>query len=84
VPDGVGRDAYATDPPVSWAGPGRCNEEMLVTLHGFRLAAGGLARVWIVVQAARPAGSRSLATWCGTPWEERGTSSWYPRVTRGW
>jgi hypothetical protein len=54
VPDGVGGGAYETDPPVMWTGPGKCNEELLVRLHGFQLAAGGLARVWIVVQAARP------------------------------
>jgi hypothetical protein len=54
VADGVGGGAYATDPPVSWTGPGHCDEERLVRLRGFRLAAGGLARVWIVVQAAEP------------------------------
>src|SRR5215467_12163525 len=54
VPDGVPGGAYQTDPPVFWTGPGACNEERLVRLRGFRLAAGGLARVWIVVQAARP------------------------------
>jgi len=54
VPDGVPGGSYQTDPPVFWTGPGACNEERLVRLRGFRLAAGGLARVWIVVQAARP------------------------------
>jgi len=54
TPDGLPGGAYETDPPVEWTGPGECNQELLVPLHGFRLAAGGLARVWIVVQAARP------------------------------
>jgi hypothetical protein len=46
--------AYETDPLVSWVSKGTCNKQMMVPLHGFRLAPGGLARVWIVVQAARP------------------------------
>jgi len=50
----VGGGAYETDPPVIWAGPGRCDQELLVRLRGFRLAAHSLARVWMVVQAARP------------------------------
>jgi hypothetical protein len=54
VPDGVPGGAYQTDPPVLRTGPGKCSEELLVRLRGFRLAAGGLARVWIVVQAAQP------------------------------
>jgi hypothetical protein len=54
IADGVGGGAYATDPPVMWTGPGKCDEGVLVDLHGFRLPARSLARVWIVVQAARP------------------------------
>lgn len=46
--------AYQTDPPVYWISKRTCNKQMMVPLHGFRLAPGGLARVWIVVQAARP------------------------------
>jgi hypothetical protein len=46
--------AYETDPPVYWAGEGTCAKQTMVPLHGFRLEPGGLARVWIVVQAARP------------------------------
>jgi hypothetical protein len=46
--------AYETDPPVFWVRKGTCLKQALVPIHGFRLAAGGLARVWIVVQAARP------------------------------
>jgi hypothetical protein len=46
--------AYETDPPVYWVGKGTCLKQAMVPLHGFRLAPGALARVWIVVQAARP------------------------------
>ena len=46
--------AYETDPPVFWAGKGTCLKQTMVPLRGFRLAPGGLARVWIVVQGARP------------------------------
>jgi hypothetical protein len=45
---------YVTDPPVNWIGPGKCTEEVMVPVHGFRLAPGGLVRVWIVVQAVQP------------------------------
>jgi len=45
---------YETDPPVWWVGHGTCLKQAMVPLHGFRLAPHGLARVWIVVQAARP------------------------------
>jgi len=46
--------ACQTDPPVWWVGRGTCIKQRLLPLHGFRLAPGGLARVWIVVQVARP------------------------------
>ncbi len=46
--------AYQTDPPVWWVGRGTCIKQRLLPLHGFRLAPGGPARVWIVVQVARP------------------------------
>jgi hypothetical protein len=75
TPDGVGGGAYATDPPVMWTGPGKCNKEQLVPLHGFRLPPAGLARVWIIVQAARPGrfaitGHLVRYTQGGTPYQQ--------------
>lgn len=47
--------AYQTDPPVFWSSSTRtCSTQELRPLRGFRIAPGGLARVWIVVQAAHP------------------------------
>jgi hypothetical protein len=46
--------AYQTDPPVFWTSPQTCSTQELRSLRGFRIPPGGLARVWIVVQAASP------------------------------
>lgn len=45
--------AYETDPPISdWGGT--CRRQVLLAVHGYRLAAGAYARVWIVIQAKHP------------------------------
>jgi hypothetical protein len=47
--------AFEVDPPVYfWKPTNSCGRQVLLRLRGFRLAAGALARVWIVIQAARP------------------------------
>jgi len=44
--------AYQTDPPVDWWPPTRsCGKQLLAPLKGYRLAAGAIARVWVVFEA---------------------------------
>jgi len=47
--------AYEVSPPAAyWGATGSCTRQPLVPLRGFRLAPRALARVWVVIQAARP------------------------------
>ncbi len=47
--------AYEVSAPEAWWPPtASCGRQPLVPLHGFRLAPGVLARIWVVIQAARP------------------------------
>ncbi|HXP18536.1 MAG TPA: hypothetical protein VN840_02710 [Streptosporangiaceae bacterium] len=52
---GVPGGAYEVFPPAAyWPPAASCGKQPLVRLHGFRLAPGALARVWIRIQGARP------------------------------
>ena len=52
---GVPGGAFEVFPPAAyWPPAASCGKQVLVPLHGFRLAPGALARVWVLVQAASP------------------------------
>ena len=52
---GVPGGAFEVYPPAAWWPPtASCGKQVLVPLHGFRLAPRALARVWIRIQGARP------------------------------
>jgi hypothetical protein len=68
--------AYQTDPPVNWWAPTRsCGKQLLVRVKDFRLAAGAIARVWIVLEARAPGqfyfGHVVRYTQAGSTYQER-------------
>ncbi len=55
ITKGVPGGAYRTDPPVAWWAPTRtCGRQVLDPVRGYVLPPRGIARVWVVLQAARP------------------------------
>ena len=45
--------AYSTDPPVQYTA-GHCRQQVLKPVHGYTMAPGAKARVWVVIQDLRP------------------------------
>jgi len=53
--NGTPGGAFEVYPPtVYWTVGGTCNQQVLITVRGYRLAPGKEARVWFLVQAGRP------------------------------